>query len=163
MKRLQFKAVASGAVASIIVGLLTLQHLPPAAASAEFASTPISFVRLSSGTAGNLTGRVNYVLHSQDQLKTLWKMIGASSTPPVIDFSTNEVLAVLSDGGEKVAVASIADARDAKQRIVSVVVTKPEGACALKADAATYELIAVSAASLPLTHADIVAPATCSH
>lgn len=163
MKRLLWRAVASGSVATIMVGLLALQHLPPASASAEAASTPISFIRLGVGTEGTLTQRVNYVLRSERELQTLWKMIGATTTMPAVDFGTQEVLAVFSDAGEKVSVASITDARDSKRRIVSVVIMRPEGTCAAKAGtSATYELVAVSAAPVLLTHEDIVATTSCA-
>lgn len=162
MDRKMKMVLASGLVATIMVGLLMLEHTPPGIAAAQDSSTPVSFIRLTSGTETGLTNQVNYVLRTPEELTGLWRLIGANGTPPVVDFSTHEVLAVFSGTGAKVSVASVDDMRGTEQRLVSVVVMKPGDACADKT-AATYEMVAVAATSLPLSHKYIVAPEACSH
>ncbi|HEX8994183.1 MAG TPA: hypothetical protein VF803_02935 [Candidatus Paceibacterota bacterium] len=154
-------ALLSGCTASLVVGLLALQHSSPQMASAQYLSTPVPFERLGSGPEEGLSDQVNYVITSPEELKTLWKMIGATTTPPVVDFSTHQVLAVFSGPGAQASVANVNDLQG--ERVVSVAVAKPDATCAGKPVLPNYELVAVAATSLSLSHKYIEMPVSCAH
>lgn len=157
----------SGLVATIIIGVLAvMQQSPVGSASAQDISKEVPFTRLVEGEQSGVTGRVNYVLSSPEELNALWKMIGATTTPPVVDFQSQSVLAVFADAApeSKVTIAKIEDSEVAARRVVSIVIAKPEQQCgSAKAVTSPYELVAVAATSLSLTHEDIIATTSCQN
>lgn len=137
---------------------------PTAERSLAPANTPVSFTEIAQGIHSSVAARVNYSITSAAELKELWKLIDATSTPPAVDFKTHAVLAIF--GGEKgsagyaVAVAKISDA---EKRMVSVALTKPDATCkAVRPALSPYEIIAVPATTLPLAHEDVLTPVSCS-
>ena len=120
-----------------------LAHAPSAAKQAQAAV--VTFTPLASGTSATAFGRVDYRITSTEDLAKLWKMLGASSTPPAVDFSREEVLAVFAPA-PRVEVAAI---EDAATRMVKVEIRS----CGT-ASSTAYELVTAPATSLSYTHAD---------
>lgn len=135
----------------------------PAVATAQVPATVVSFTKLAHGTHSTITTRVNYSITSTDQLGKLWKMIDATSTPPVVDFKIQTVVAVFagqkSTAGYSIAVSKI---EDSESRMVSVTLASPEGACSAKKSAtAPYEIIVVPSTALSFAHEDISTTTAC--
>lgn len=121
----------------------------------------VPFTEITSGSKSTVATRVNYVITSTDELNKLWKMIDATGTPPAIDFKTHAVLAVFA-GKESTSLIIVAKIEDTNARMVSVAITKPDGACAPKQSAmAPYDIVAVPVTSLPLAHEDISTTVPC--
>lgn len=131
----------------------------PMAASAR---NVVPFTPLAQGEQSAIKTRVNYRITSEAQLSELWALLEASSTPPAVDFNTHEVLAVFA-GDASSPFIDIAKIEDSHERMVSITLAKPEGSCANAGPASPYELVAVPATTLPLTHQDQVAAATCAN
>lgn len=129
-------------------------------ANTQSPAVAVPFTKVIRGTQSAITTRINYVIKSPTQLKELWKLVGATSTPPTVDFKTHTVIAVLA--GKSSSSIAIAKIEDADARMVSVMLTRPSGSCASQQQTATpYEIIAVPTTSLPFTHTDIVTTASC--
>jgi hypothetical protein len=121
----------------------------------------VPFTKIKQGEQSAIGARVNYVLTSSSELIKLWKMVGATGTPPTVDFNKQAVIAVFA-GKESTSSIAVAKVEDSDARMVSITLAKPEGACAVKKSAASpYEIVAVPATSLPLTHTDVVTTASC--
>ena len=123
----------------------------------------VPFTTLVQGTTSSVAKRINYRATSASQLKELWKMISATSTPPAINFATQEVIGVFAGKqpttGFAIAVSKI---EDAAARVVSITIARPDGTCTKKQLAtAPYEIIAVPATTLPLTHEDMSTTTGC--
>lgn len=156
---------ASGLLATVIIFIATLMQ-PSTITSAQQTASTVPFTRLVQGDESGVTRRVNYILTSSEELKALWKLIGATSTPPEVDFKSEAVLAVFAGESPrtKVAVTKISDAQDIGKRIVSIVLVKPEGSCLTQErPSSSFEMVAVTASSLPLTHEDIIATTSCTN
>lgn len=155
----------SGLLATVVIGLLTFLQTPPITAPAQDTAITVPFISLVQGQQSSIDSRVNYLLTSPDELKELWNIIGATSTPPEVDFETQAVLAVFA--GEKPAmkamVIKIEDMQDIGKRIVSIFIAKPEESCQSQIPSRSpYEIVAVAATSLALTHQDIVETMSCA-
>ena len=127
-------------------------------------SKTISFTRLAYGSRSSVATRVNYLITSADQLKDLWKLTDATSTPPAVDFKTHAVIAVFAgekpSDGYAVAVSKI---EDSEKRMVSVALTSPDDTCATKrSTVAPYEILLMPVTPLSLTHEDVLTPVSCS-
>lgn len=130
-------------------------------ASRDSVAYMVPFTKIAGGSQSSVDRRVNYFITSPSELSELWGMVNATGTPPSVDFSTHAVIAVFA-GKEPSSSITVAKIEDANERIVSIAVTKPDGACSTnKAAASPYEIVAVSATSLPLTHTDLVTTTTC--
>lgn len=163
--------VGGAIVVALIVGVLVFLYSdrnsnasPSAVAESHSAMTPVAvpFTEIAEGTRSTVSTRANYLITSADQLTKLWAMIDATGTPPTIDFKNNSIIAVFA-GNESVAGSAIAVTKieDTNARTVSVTITEPSGACALKQKAAApYEIISLPATTLPLTHQDTIATTT---
>ena len=119
----------------------------------------VPFTKLTAGRQSVVAKRVNYVITSPTQLSELWEIVSASGTPPEVDFETQAVLAVFA-GNESSSSIAIAKIEDTTARTVSIAITKPD--CTKPPSVASpYEIVAVSATSLPLTHTDIPITVSC--
>lgn len=161
--------IISVAVLAIVIGVLIFlsggantPDVSPALASNQTPAVVVPFTKLMQGTHSNVATRVNYVITSATQLTELWKTIGATGTPPTIDFTKQTVLAVFAGTASSSSIA-IAKVEDTNARMVSISITSPEGACATKVATSPYELAVVPVTSLPLTHADIVTTTKCQN
>ena len=130
--------------------------------STNLSAVTVPFTQLAQGEHSTVAARVNYAITSADQLAVLWKMINATGTPPAIDFNTNTVIAVFG-GEEKTATytISVSKVEDASARVVTVMLTKPDGTCKKQTLLAPYELVIVPKTSLPLSHEDEIATTSC--
>lgn len=152
----------SGLLATVVIGVLTFTYVPIDTASAQYAATEVPFTRLVQGKQSSIDSRVNYLITSSDELIELWNIIGATSTPPAVDFTTQSVLAVFADQSPRVTITEIKDIES--KRLVSIVVTKSEEVCATQQqNASPYEIVSVAATSLALIHQDIVETASCAN
>ncbi len=119
----------------------------------------VPFTKLTAGRQSVIPKRVNYVITSPIQLNELWQVVNAPGTPPAVDFETQAVLAVFA-GNESSSSIAIAKIEDSNARMVSIAITKPD--CTEPPSVASpYEIVAVSATSLPLKHSDIPITISC--
>ena len=123
------------------------------------AAAQVPFTRLTQGRQSTVDRRVNYVITSPTQLNQLWKSIDAKGQPPEVDFKTHTVIAVFA-GAESSSTITIAKIEDRGARMVSVAIARPD--CTQgQGVTSPYEIVAVPATSLPLTHEDIVKTVSC--
>ena len=154
-------------VIAIAVGSLLYAFGPGAAGGPASVERAVSFTVLRSGTDGPQDlGRVNYRIRSQEQYAQLWAMLyGADAEPPpAVDFETTEVLAVFdgshATGGYAVSVAQVTDAAS---RTVTIERAAPGSSCMVSQSlTAPFELIALPASELTLTHEEEVAVNECA-
>jgi hypothetical protein len=127
------------------------------------AAVAVPFTKLAVGAKSSVAVRANYLITSPSELSKLWTMIDAKGNPPTVDFSKQTVLAVFA-GKESTSSIAIAKIEDTNTRLVSISITRPEGACAAKVPATSpYEIAVVPASSLPLTHTDILTTTKCQN
>lgn len=125
------------------------------------AAAIVPFTKLTQGEQSVVKKRVNYVLTSPTQLSELWKTVNATGQPPEIDFKTHAVIAVFA-GQEPISAIAVEKIEDSDTRMVSIMLTKPAGACAeIRSTASPYEIVAMSTTSLPLAHEDISTTVNC--
>ena len=121
----------------------------------------VPFTKLTEGKQSVIARRVNYVLTSPTELNELWKTVDAPGKPPKVDFKTHAVIAVFA-GQEASASIAVAKIEDSKTRMVSIAIARPSTLCTkTRTVASPYQIIAVSATSLPLTHEDLATTAGC--
>jgi hypothetical protein len=157
--------VAAVGIGAVIFssGRMTPSTVSPAAVvnSTPKATTTVPFTRLLQGTQSSVVTRTNYLITSPAQLKNLWKLIAATSTPPTVDFKTKAVLAVFADKASSLAI-TVSKIEDTDARLVSITLAKPDSTCTKKNIAASpYEIITVPVTSLSLTHEDIATTTSC--
>ncbi|MCR4333928.1 MAG: hypothetical protein NUV60_02885 [Patescibacteria group bacterium] len=139
----------------------TASDTPSAVANIQPSAVIVPFTKIVSGEKSTVTERVNYLITSSDELTKLWKMVDATGTPPTVDFNTQNVIAVFA-GKESTSSIAVAKIEDTNARVVSVTLTKPDGACATELTApAPYEIVVVAVTTLPLAHEDLAATAGC--
>ena len=125
------------------------------------AAYTVPFTNIARGSQSTVDRRVNYYVTSVSQFGELWKMVNATGTPPYVDFKTQAVIAVFA-GKEPVSSISVAKIADTDARMVSITIMKLDSECTTKElSAPKYEIVAVSATTLPLTHTDVVTTASC--
>ncbi|MBA3789260.1 protease complex subunit PrcB family protein [Patescibacteria group bacterium] len=152
-------------------GPASLQSDVNSAISANGGSTStstVSYTVLVQGTnALSVTGRSNYRIRTNDDLKTLWVLIYGDhgvSAIPTVDFSKYEVLAIFdgthSNGGYTVQVKSLTDAN--AQRLVVVDHVTPGSTCVTTSSITSpFQLIQVPKTTFPLTHTDETRVSAC--
>ncbi len=130
--------------------------------SNQSAAVAVPFTDIRHGLKSSVAARVNYLISSMDQLDQLWKLIGATSTPPAIDFKTHSVIAAFA-GKESSSVVSISNIEDTSTRLVSVTIIKSDGTCTQKQSIASpYDVVVMPVTLLPLTHTDtFIATTSC--
>lgn len=125
--------------------------------------TRVSFTELAHGTHSSVAMRKNYLITSTDQLRELWKLVGASGPLPTIDFTMHSVIAVFA-GEEPMAGYSIVVARitDGTTRDVVIELTTPGVSC-LSAESVTtpYHIVKVPLTTLSYTHQDTATTTGC--
>lgn len=147
------------------VGLLSfIDYSPGDEPPQQVAATVVPFTQIAQGSESKVSTRVNYVISSQEELVSLWKLIDAKGTPPTIDFSANEVIAVFAgeknSGGYGIRVRSITDAAD---RDVTVELQIPSSSCMTASVITTpYQVVSMPVTKLPLSHKDISATIGCT-
>lgn len=124
-------------------------------------ATVVPFTVLAQGKQSGVLEKVNYMITSPEELRLLWKDIKATTTPPKVDFTKQQVLIVFT-GKEPHSSIDVAKIEDSTVRTVSISLTKLEGSCTKKpVQTPLYEIVAVPVSSLQLTHTDIIATTTC--
>lgn len=119
----------------------------------------VPFTTLTRGRQSIVDRRVNYVLTSSKQLNEIWQIVNATGTPPRVDFKKQAVFVVFA-GNESSSSIAVAKIEDANARKVSIAITKPD--CTVPPSSASpYEIVAVPATSLPLTHEDLPTLVSC--
>jgi hypothetical protein len=157
--------VMSGLLSMTVIGVLAgieqgIQPLP----TQEAAVAPVSFTPVAQGEASSVPMRVNYIVTSPDEFAMLWQALGATSTPPTVDFSAQSVLAVFAGAvpEARIVIDKIQDLKTVGERLVSITITRPQETCAMKeASTSPYEVVVVPATSLQVTHEDSVTVTTC--
>lgn len=144
----------------IIIVLVGRRASPIVITDIQPATVVVPFTKLAQGRQSVVAKRVNYVLTSPAQLNELWTTIDAIGTPPKVDFKTHAVIAVFA-GNESSSSIAIAKIEDTNARMVSIAIAKPD-CTEPPAQASPYEIVAVSATSLPLAHTDIPTTSQCS-
>lgn len=162
------RMLGSAIVVAIVIGVGVFYFSGPPVSSSSVTNTlppavPVPFTEIKHGTQSKVTERVNYLITSSDELKSLWKMINATGTPPTLDFNKQALLAIFAGqqlvAGSNIAISKIEDAAD---RLVSITIARPEGTCAKKVTTTPYQLIAVPTTTLPLVHKDVVTTVSCN-
>ncbi|MGH7175076.1 MAG: protease complex subunit PrcB family protein [Minisyncoccia bacterium] len=153
----------TGLLALIIA--IVIVFFPPRLAGGM--GVAVSYSVLDQGPISGVSSRVNYLITDQAGFKNLWQMLhGASSTPPTVDFSQNEVIALFAGAeptaGYEIGIASIS--ATAAHRLVSVDIGMPAAGCAsTSVETTPYELAVLPASSLPLSHEDVAVAAPCGN
>ncbi|MBU6323814.1 MAG: protease complex subunit PrcB family protein [Patescibacteria group bacterium] len=158
-------------LAAILIGAWLFLANPKSAASPASTVTavtvPVPVTELGAGTVtATATSKVNYRIQDSAALAKLWSMAyGASTTPPAVDFSTDDVVAVFAGPepttGYAIAVTRVEDAADG--RLITIALSKPDSSC-IEADTVTspYEIVTMPKTALPLAHAYEFATSTCA-
>jgi len=145
-------------------GIGTSNSLFATSASSNSQQTAaIPFTKITSGTESKVRMRVNYLITSADELRQLWGMVSATGTPPAVDFKKNAVIAVFA--GEQPTVGHVIEVskiEDSTVRNVSLTIMKPDTNCMVaQTVTAPYEIVAMPATALPLTHQDTLTVNKC--
>lgn len=158
-------------VVAVVIGVLVFlyggdyfsNNSSLAIANNNSSAVAVPFTKIARGDISTVTKRVNYLITSAAQLNELWKMVDATSTPPIVDFKTSAVIAVFAGEqpttGYAIAVAKI---EDSNTRNVFLALAEPDGNCIEgQIITAPYEIVTVSVTSLPLAHEDISSTTSC--
>lgn len=154
-------AACIGVVAAIFY---TTGNLPGGGAPLGGAlGTPVPFSVLASGAHSSVTARKNYLITSEDQLRELWKLVDAGGSPPTIDFSVYQVLAVFTGTEPSAGYAiSITKVADGTGRMVSIQLTSPGVSClAATTLTAPYEIVRITTTALAYTHENTATTMSC--
>lgn len=162
--------IIAGVVAIVIGALLFLSgvDVPSSPVATNYdnttaTATAVPFTKVVQGEKSIISRRANFLITSPEQVKELWKLIDATTTPPQIDFSTHSLVAVFA-GQEPSSSIQIAKIEDTDARTVSIAIAKPEDACIKEAlTSSPYEIVIVSTTSLKFTHKDIPTTVSCAN
>lgn len=157
------KILVGSAVAALVIGVLIFAFTKIGSES-ETRSLPtasvVPFTSVAHGAQSGVDARVNYRITSEEQLRQLWKTLNVGDAIPAVDFTTHEVLAVFA-GTEPVTTIAVAKIEDTNERMVSITLEKPSGACKKRPVALPYEIVVVPTTSLPLAHEDVITTVGC--
>ena len=133
------------------------------APSGGVAAAVVPFDALVHGMNSSVPTRTNYLITSSAEFEVLWSMLDATGTPPAINFSTHNVVAVFAGrkptGGYGISVSKI---EDKTRRMVTITLRNPAKDCMLTQQVTEpYELVIVPKTALPFTHEDVAATANC--
>lgn len=123
----------------------------------------VAMTTLTSGLQSSVIERKNYAITTNTDFEKLWKMTEETGTPPVVDFSQNEVIAVFAgkkpSSGYSIAVSKV---EDGSNRLVTITLSKP-GATCVTGDAVTspYQIVVIPRTSLQLAHQDLETTTGC--
>ena len=123
----------------------------------------VPFTTFMQSTESKIRTRTNYRITSADDLAALWNLLAATGTPPAIDFSTHEVLAVFAGQPESSAI-QVSKVKDTDVRNVLVTIVLPAKGCVVThpKGMVPYELVSIAKSALPITHQDVISTSTCS-
>lgn len=129
-------------------------HFYSSITSNQPAAVMVPFIDIKHGLKSSVAIRVNYLITSTSQLNQLWKLVGATSTPPVIDFKTNAIIAAFA-GNESNSAISISNIEDTNKRTVFISMMKSDRVCAQRQPITSpYDVVVMPVTSLSLTHVD---------
>lgn len=155
---------------AVLAALLTIAYfwcprggLSSVVSSNGAAGVAVPFTELATGLHAKVDWRANFLITSAPEMSELWKIIDAAGQTPVINFDTNDVIAVFAGdkptGGYSIAVSRVTDGT---LRTVTVTLTSPGGSCFLAESLTSpYQIIEIPKGSLPLTHQDEVVTQSC--
>ena len=156
-----------GLIAALFGGWFLWQsgRLPvtPSTPLPVIAETPAPFTELASGTDASVTTRENYLISTDEELRSLWPLLNPRSGRPVIDFTKEVVIAVFAGeeptAGYAIAVSAITDTTE---RMVTIQISAPGVTC-LAAQVVTtpYQVLKIPKTDLALTHEDTVVTTGC--
>ncbi len=155
--------LVAGGVYYYLSSAVQQQERAPVVTEAAPAEVAVPFTELARGSKSTVKTRVNYLIRTPEDLKKLWKMVDATSTPPKVDFTRETVIAVFAGKAPTAGYAiSVSQITDAEERMVSITVAKPDRTC-MTANVLTmpYEVVKVPTTSLPLTHEDVTVAKSC--
>lgn len=162
---MQTRFVILGVIAVIALGVLVFLFgrgdLQSDIAMRSIAATEVPFEKLVEGTHSAVSTRKNYLITSESQLKELWTLLDATTTPPTIDFSTHSVIAIFA-GHDSCLDISVTRIEDTEDRMVSVEIAKTDDRCAGDMfPTSPYEIVVIPATTLPFTHEDSSTTVSC--
>lgn len=160
-------------LAIVAVGIGSFLFLRGTSSNVSFSATATSnasvvtvpFAKVAHGNTSTVTRRVNYLISSPDGLNKLWEMVAATGTPPTVDFNKEAIIAVFAGQQPTTGYAiEVSKVLDSSSRLVFITIAKPDNSCITgQSLTAPYEIVAVPATSLPLTHEDVSVTATCTN
>ncbi len=159
------------ALAAVVIGVFvflygrgTLPNIAPSSAIATSSDgTVVSFIELAHGAHSTVKTRVNYLITSEGQLGELWKMVDAAGQAPLVDFSSDSVIAVFA-GTEPTAgyAITVSKVTDGTTRTVAVTLSSPDSTCILaQSKTAPYQVVELPKTALPLAHEDVATTTNC--
>ena len=156
-------AVIAGGAALIWYGSQSSEEAA-SGGSTEVVGDDVPFTTLASGEQSSVSARKNYIIHSDFQLRELWKMVNASPVAPTVDFSVNDVIAVFTGeeptAGYEIAVVKVMDS--SSERRIFIRIRKPGASCTpAQMLTNSFEIAVVPKTTLPLTHEDTVETISC--
>ncbi len=162
---MQTRFVILGVIVIIALGALVFLfgrgNLQSDIGMRSVAAIDVPFEKLVEGTHSAVSTRKNYIITSEAQMKELWTLLDATTTPPVIDFSTHSVIAVFA-GQDSCLDISVTRIEDTEDRMVSVEIAKASDSCAKgQSPTSPYEIVVIPATTLPLTHEDSSTTVSC--
>lgn len=173
MARMRDTLIVIGlALVAILIGVFMFLYgqgnlSGPSSAAVSYTPTPaavdVPFTPLAQGEQSTVSTRANYLITSKSELADLWKMVDARGQIPVVDFTTNNVIAVFAGkeptAGYTIAVSKI---QDTSTREVTVTLSAPGGSCVLAQKVtAPYQIVELPKTSLNFTHQDILTTTSC--
>jgi hypothetical protein len=155
-------------VGAIVIGVLAFFYFQGSfsnvLAFTQKQPAEVPFSKMLEGTNSPVDTRVNYLIKSADELTQLWGMLGATGTPPTIDFGSSAVAAVFAGAqpthGYQIVVSKVEE--DSASRKVVVTIAKPPANCVMGSTTTPYEVISFPKTSLPLAHEDVWTTAPCA-
>jgi hypothetical protein len=125
----------------------------------------ISFSPIITGEHAPVDRRVNYVASSADGFKQLWTLLKTTDTPPVVDLTRHDVIAVFAGkeptGGYSIQVSKVVDTPT--ERTVVVTLITPGTNCVKTQGITTpFQILILPKTNLALTHKDVVQTANCA-
>ncbi|PIR83454.1 hypothetical protein COU19_00635 [Candidatus Kaiserbacteria bacterium CG10_big_fil_rev_8_21_14_0_10_56_12] len=131
--------------------------------TSESGGGAVSFREIVRGARSTVERRTNYIIRSAPELAEVWSMIDTSDTPPVIDFTRYDVIAVFA-GTEPTAeyAINVLQVEDGVTRKVTIRLTSPSPSCVVaEGETAPYQLVELPKTTLTLTHKDVPITTNC--
>ncbi len=125
----------------------------------------VSFSVLSAGAAAaDMREKKNYRIVDEAQLAMIWALAHGDEAPPVVDFTSNEVLAVFdgehTTGGYEISVERILDQEDVRE--VRIVHAAPDASCVVtQAVTSPFQIVIVPKTDRDIDREDLSATVAC--
>lgn len=149
---------------AVVAGWYVYTRPAPAGPQLEpVQTTEVSFTTLAEGQQSQVSSRTNYLIHTDAQLRDLWKLLNREDSPSPVDFDQNTVAAVFMGerptAGHSIAVTKV---EDDGERTVFVALSAPGASCiSAQVITAPYQVIALPKTSLAYAHEDSATTAGC--